>query len=167
MSEEREYLDALQGRDAPHFERVLRPSRSLTNQGFAGIITLTSLGLVIPLFAVLGTAALWGLLPHMLLALGLLWYFLRRNDHDQTRFEHIRIWPDLIAVHRHEPRAPDRFFTANSYWVRTHLEDTRRTENYLTLRGGPREIELGAFLPPEARIDLRNDLESALARRVN
>jgi uncharacterized membrane protein len=34
--------------------------------------------------------------------------------------------------------------------------------NYLTLSGGGREVELGAFLTPVERVELKDTLESAL-----
>ncbi len=34
--------------------------------------------------------------------------------------------------------------------------------NYLTLKGSGHEIELGAFLSPQERITLRQDIETAL-----
>ena len=35
-------------------------------------------------------------------------------------------------------------------------------ENYLTLEGNQRTIELGAFLSPEERIELKVNIETAL-----
>ena len=37
-------------------------------------------------------------------------------------------------------------------------------DNYLTLKGGGREIELGAFLSPEERADLHDQILTLLAR---
>ena len=36
--------------------------------------------------------------------------------------------------------------------------------NYLTLQGGPREVELGAFLSQDERVALRAEVQAALAR---
>ena len=36
--------------------------------------------------------------------------------------------------------------------------------NYLTLQGGPREVELGAFLSEEERLALRDEVQAALVR---
>ena len=102
------------------------------------------------------------LLPHLLLALGLLWYLIRRNDRDREITEHIRIWPDLIAVHRHNPRKPDQYWQANPYWVKLKLRNIRTHESYLTITGGDREIELGAFLSPQERADLKHEIETVL-----
>ncbi len=133
-----------------------------TNSGFVWIIGISAVGFTLPLLALLGTAALWMLLPHILLALGLLWCFIRRNDRDHDIYEHTRIWPDLIAVHRHNPRKPDQYWQANPYWAKLKLRYTHVQESYLIISGGKREIELGSFLSPKERVDLQNDVEAAL-----
>jgi len=148
--------------DPPLFDHTVQPIKSLPNVGFVWIIGISAVGFTLPLLALLGTLALWMLLPHLLLALGLLWYFIRRNDRDRDIFEHIRIWPDLIAVHRHNPRKADQYWHGNPYWVRLKLHDTRTIKHYLTMTGAKREIELGTFLSPKERVDLRHAIEDAL-----
>ena len=39
-----------------------------------------------------------------------------------------------------------------------------RVENYVTLKGGGREVEIGAFLSPEERLVLHDELEAQLRR---
>lgn len=148
--------------DAPLFDLTVQPIKSLPNTGFVWIIAISAVGFTLPLLALLGTLALWMLLPHLLLALGVLWYFIRRNDRDREIYEHIRIWPDLIAVHRHNPRKPDQYWHSNPYWVKLKLRDTRSHKNYLTMTGAEREIELAAFLSPKERVDLKHKIEDAL-----
>jgi len=46
------------------------------------------------------------------------------------------------------------------------MQDTKLVENYLTLKGGPREIELGRFLGPERRAELYAELRAALRDSV-
>ena len=53
---------------------------------------------------------------------------------------------------------------ANPHWVRVKIQPEGRPQNYLTLKGGGREIELGAFLSPEERADLAEQIEMAMAR---
>jgi len=150
-------------RSAPPVQSfTLRPHRSLSPKGFAIVIGFTAIMLTLPLLALLGSLAWWGLLPHLLAALGLLWYLVRRNNHDGTLFEELKIWPDLITVHRHNPRKPDQFWEANPYWITVNIRENRNVKHYLTLKGSGREIELGAFLTPEERLDLRNRIESCL-----
>ncbi len=158
------FFVAIDRDDPPQFQHTARPIKSLPNTGFVWIIAISAVGFTLPLLALLGTAALWMLLPHVLLALGLLWHFIRRNDRDRDIYEHIRIWPDLIAVHRCNPRKPDQYWHGNPYWVKLKSRDTRAHKNYLTMTGGEREIELGAFLSPKERVDLKHMIEDALKK---
>jgi len=148
--------------DPPLFEICAQPLKSLPNKGFAWLIALLAVGFSLPLMALLGTNALWMLLPHLALVLGLLWYFIRRNDRDHDIYDHIRLWPDLLVVHRHNPRSRDQYWNANPYWVRLKLRNTHSHENYLTITGGAREIELASFLSPEQRLALKQQIETAL-----
>ncbi len=150
--------------DPPMHHWILRPHRSLPVRGFVLTIAFTAAMFTVPLIPLLGTKALWGLLPHLLLALGLLWYLLRRNTADGALREDLKIWPDLITVHRHNPRTDDQDWQANPYWVDVHMKDTPHLENYLTLKGSEREIELGAFLTPDERLDLFHKLTETFNR---
>ena len=53
----------------------------------------------------------------------------------------------------------------NPYWTRVHLDSNNpKLKNYLTLAGKGRHIELGAFLSPGERIELRDKIQNALAK---
>ena len=151
-------------RGPPVWEVTLRPHRSLSNRGFVLVILLAAAALMFPLLAFIGTAVLWGILPFSAGTLWLLWAAIRASDRDGTLTEHLMLWPDLIAVHRSNPCAPDQYWYANPYWVTTHLEHTREVQDYLTMKGAGREIELGRFLMPEARKALFYDLNLWLAK---
>ncbi len=157
------FLAAMSRTDAPLFQTSIKPYRSLSNFGFGATIMFTACAFLLPLLAFLGTQALWTLLLFVAPAVAALWYFIRRNDKDGTLSEELRLWSDLIAVHRHNPRKADQYWTANPYWVTVHMKNTSKIENYLTLKGAGREIELGAFLTSEERKDLHRDLRKKLA----
>jgi uncharacterized membrane protein len=150
--------------DAPVLSLTLWPHRSLTRRGGSWMLLLVAAGLSLPLLPLSGTAAAWGLLPFLVAALGGLYWGLRRNQHDGRLTEELRLWPDLITVVRREPRGTVRRWHANPFWVQPRLHPDGRVENYLTLRGNGREIELGAFLSPGERVTLHRDLCVALAR---
>ncbi len=156
------FFTAIKRDDPPVLDHYVKPIKSLSNKGFVNVITIAAIALSIPLLALLGTIALWMLLPHLLLTIGLLWYFIRRNDTDRDVYEHILIWKDTIAVHRHNPRKPDQYWTGNPYWVKLKTRDTRTIQNYLTLTGADREIELGAFLSPAERVELKHQIEDTI-----
>lgn len=153
--------------DTPIYRNTLSPHRSLSNQGFFVTIMFTASAFLLPLLAFLGTHTLWTLLPFLGTPVAALWYFIRRNDKDGTLYEELTLWPDLIAVHRHNPRKPDQFWHANPYWVTVQMRDTKDCKNYLTLKGGAREIELGAFLSSDGRKALHQELREKLTQATN
>jgi uncharacterized membrane protein len=146
-------------------ELHLWPYRSLPRKGFVWFIAGTAALLLIPLLAVLGSPVLWGLLPFLLAAIGAIWWALTRSYRDGEIVEELRLWPDRITIDRHGPRGRHQEWEANPYWISLHLhEKGGPVPNYLTLRGGPREVELGAFLSEEERQELKAALDLALVR---
>lgn len=142
----------------------LWPHSSLSPKGFVWVIGL-AYGLVsIPLLALIGTAALWGILPFALLSLTILWVALKRSWRDRDITEVLELTQDSLHLRRSDPGGHERDWQANPYWVRVclHPKDGP-VEDYVTLEGGPRVVELGAFLTPEERRDLRDLLTEALS----
>ena len=142
------------------FHLEIWPHRSLPLRGFVWVIGLTATGLALPLLAVLGTGVLWGLLPFAVVAVWALWVAMRRSY--ATPREEMWLGPDRLRLIRSDPGRPDRIWQTNPYWVRLALHAQGPVEDYLTLTDGQREIELGAFLAPEERVALRDELERKL-----
>ena len=141
------------------------PHRSMTNRGFVLFMGATFGMLAFPLLAVLGSPVLWGLLPFMALAMAGLWLALNRSDRDGRLSEVLTLWPDRVTLVRRDPRGDERRWDANPYWVSVHLHPgDKPVESYLTLKGGGREVEFGAFLSPEERVTLHGEITRALAR---
>ena len=149
---------------APSRIRVLSlwPYRSLTNRGFAAFIGATCAFVSIPLITVVGSPVLWVMLPFVGGAIALTWVLLRLSWRTGDLVEELRLSHEVIRLDRRDPDGTRRDWEANPHWVRVALNPNGPVENYLTLRGGPREVELGAFLTPEERAALRPDLERAL-----
>lgn len=149
-------------------ELHLWPYRSLPRRGMVTFIAITCVLVLVPLLAVIGSLVLWGLLPFVLGAVGLMWYFLERSYKDGEILEELRIWPGRIELTRHNPRGPRQDWQANPYWVQVDLHrDGGPVENYLTLKGGDRVVEIGAFLSPEERLELQGELMRALSEARN
>jgi uncharacterized membrane protein len=149
--------------ETPRWHLLLWPHRSLPRKGFVTFIAVTAGMSALPLLAVLGSPALWGLLPFLGGTLWLTWYFIQRSYADGALTEELSIWPDRITLTRRNPRGPDQNWQANPHWVRVALHPTGgRVENYITLTGGGREVELGAFLAPEERLELYRSLSDKL-----
>ncbi len=154
--------DAFWRSDAPILALRLWPNRSLSRRGFAWVIGLVAAGIALPLLPLIGTKVALGLLPFLVAAPLALYVALRRSYYDGRLVEELRLWPDLMTVERREPRGTVRRWQANPFWVRPRLADNARIEKYLTLEGGGREIELGAFLSPPEREALYADICAAL-----
>ena len=151
-------------RGAPRLRLRLTPYKSLTPEGFVWFIGLTAALISVPLLSILGTSVFWPLLPFIVAAVWAIWAALKRSWRDTDLFEEVSLWDDLIRVERHEPRrAAPLEWEANPYWVRAALHTKGGpVPNYLTLSGGGREVELGAFLTPVERVELKNWLEREL-----
>lgn len=159
---------AAEDSDAPLFRLALWPHRSLKGKGFSAAIWIMFFGGLIPVIPFIGTIAFWILLIFMMTALAALWTALRRSDRDHLR-EEMLIWRDRITL-SHWPAKGDRLdWDANPYWLRLTLHPSNgKVEHYLTLKGGSpdhsREVELGAFLSPEERAQLHDELTRVIAR---
>lgn len=156
--------DPFQRSDPPILRLVLWPNRSMSRPTGGWLLALLALGLAVPLVPLAGTKAAWGMLPFLLAALFALYLAFRRSYDDGRLREELRLWPDLITVERREPRGRVLRWHASPFWVRLRLRDDARIEKYLTLEGGGREIELGAFLSPPEREDLYHQIGAALDR---
>lgn len=149
--------------DPPVWAVTLWPHRSLSRRGFRWLMALSAAAFALPLLALSATPAALALAPYAGAALFALWAFMKLSYRSGRVTEELRLWPDAIAVERREPWGRVRRWWANPYWVDVDLTKTRAAENYLTLRGGGRRIELGAFLTPEERAELAAELRARIA----
>ncbi len=143
----------------------LWPHRSLPTKGFVWFIGGTAALISLPLITLLGTPVLWGLLPFIVLAMAGIWWALMRSYHDGQIIEDVSLSPSLMRLTRDGPRGQHREWEANPYWVQIALHPTGGpVPNYLTLKGGPREVEIGRFLSEDERVALAQDLSETLLR---
>lgn len=141
----------------------LWPYRSLPRRGMVWFIGGTAGLLMVPLLAVIGSPVLWGLLPFLLLALGAVWWALEKSYRDAEIIEDLTLTPDEVRLVRHGPRGQRQDWQAKAHWVRVERHETGGpVTHYLTLRGGPREVELGAFLTEKERLALEWELRQRL-----
>jgi len=144
---------------------TLWPHRSLDPKGFAIFIVITCVMLTMPLGALVGTAMLWIMLPFLAVAVAGVWFAIQRSNRDGQLCEQLTLCDDTVRLTRHNPRGSDQTWEANPYWVRLSLHDKKGpVENYLTMNGAGREVELGAFLSPEERLELHGELSRELGR---
>ncbi len=158
-----DYPEALSTYDAktPVWRVLLYPHRSLPATGFVWVIAILTAGLSVPLFGVFGTAVLWGVLPFLLITIAGTWHLLMRSYRDGQIVEELSLWDDHIALVHVDPKGRRKDWEANPYWVQVNERD-EPVKHYLTLKGGPREVELGAFLSADERLSLKHQLEDEL-----
>ena len=143
---------------------TLWPHQSLTPRGFTWFIGITAAMLALPLIAVLGSPIVWILLGFFLAALAGVWKAITANQMHRSTEEALTVGEETVRLEHRPYKGPPLSWEANPYWVSVHLRHDGPVENYLTLRGNGREVEIGAFLTPEERADLYDDLGAALTR---
>jgi len=139
------------------------PYRSLPRAGFVAFIGATSAFLALPLLAVLGSPLLWGLLPFLAATVWGLWTALSRSYRSGALLETLIITSDRVHLLRREPNGQSREWEVNTHWLRVELHPNGYpVANYITLAGGQRTVELGAFLTSDERRRLSAELDRYL-----
>ena len=142
----------------------LWPYRSLPRKGFAAFILGTFTLITIPLYGLLGTVLLWGLLPFLLLAVAGLWWGLEQSYKAAHLHEALTIDCDRLHLVRTNPGGDVQEWDCNSYWARVSLHPKGGpVDHYITLGGKGREVEIGAFLSEDERKALFHELQEALS----
>lgn len=141
---------------------TLWPHQSMTPEGFSWFIGATAIMLTLPLLAVLGSAVAWVLMIFFLATIVAVWRAIMANRRHRSLLEELTLSDEQIALRHVPPTGPALDWTANPHWVTVSLRHDGPVENYLTLRGGGREVELGAFLTPEERETLFRELSPLL-----
>ena len=144
-------------------ELTLWPHQSLTPRGFSWFIGVTAAMLALPLLAVLGSAVAWVLMVFFAAALWAVWRAITANQKHRSIHEALRLEPQRVRLAHCPTKGPTLEWEANPYWVSVHMRQDGPVENYLTLRGAGREVEIGAFLTPEERVTLFEELKEAFA----
>ncbi len=153
---------------ADHAELHLWPYNALKPEGFAAMILGFFLFATMPLIAVMGTKLFWGLLPFMLAATAALYYALRKNGRDRQIIEVLTLTPDLTRLTHTPTKGESQSWEAQTYWVKLSLHPTGGpVPNYVTLKGGGREVELGAFLSEDERKALYAELSDRIRQMAH
>ncbi|MEL7256014.1 MAG: DUF2244 domain-containing protein [Pseudomonadota bacterium] len=143
----------------------LWPHRSLSRRGFAGFILITSAMISVPLFPLLGSVVLWGVLPFLILSVAGIWFALERSYRDGRLHEELTIDAHEIHLTRTSPNGRLQEWECESYWAKAQMHETGGpVRNYVTLSGKGREVEIGAFLSEDERVSLFGELSDALVK---
>ncbi len=147
----------------PETRLLLWPHRSLPRRGFAAFVLATFTLITIPLYPLLGTVVLWGLLPFLMLTLAGVWWGLEQSYRSANITEVLDIGPDTVHLVRTNPRGDVQDWDCNRYWVQVSMHPTGGpVAHYITLKGKGREVEIGAFLSEGERKVLYGELADAL-----
>lgn len=138
----------------------LWPHRSLPRRGFAAMILLAFVLGTVPLYGLIGTVFLWGLLPFILAMVGALWWGLERSYRDAEILETLTLRPDDMLELRHVPaKGEAQSWECNVYWTRVEMHvQGGPVPFYLTLAGNGRLVEIGSFLSEDERKTLHGEL---------
>jgi uncharacterized membrane protein len=113
----------------------------------------------------LGSPVLWGLLPFALLAVWGIFHALRRNQKSREIVEELTLDAQEARLTRTDPSGAVQAWDCNRYWTKiTKYDEGGPIPQYVTLKGKGREVEIGAFLSEEERIELYDELQRAWRR---
>jgi uncharacterized membrane protein len=144
---------------------VAWPYQSLTPRGFVWFIGITSGLFLLPLFGVLGTPVLWVLLFCAVTTIAAIWFALDRSYRSGRIREDLIVTPDAVHLTRTSANRRVQSWDANTHWVTINIAPTGGpVANYITLTGGHRVVELGAFLTPVERRTLYGEIHTIFAQ---
>ena len=159
-------LDNSGDKNDPTFLRMrLVPNRSLDSYGTKLVFLVIACGFLLPIIPFIGSPIGVTLTIFSGLTFYLFLTLLQKNFQQGNTFEEILISKNKIIVIHQEKNKEQKAWEGNPYWTRVNLDlNNPKLKNYLTLAGKGRHIELGAFLSPGERIELRDKIQNALAK---
>lgn len=142
----------------------LWPNRSLSKRDFSTTIFYTAIGMMIPIIPFLGDTTFFAILPFSIATILLLVFLVKLNYKSAELHEKITIQSNLITVERVEANGTVKTWQSNPYWTKVNFyERSEKVENYLTLSGQGKEIEIGSFLAPSERLELKQKIEIVIS----
>ncbi len=159
-------LDSWRDKGDPAFLRMrLMPNRSLDSTGTKIVFILIACGFLLPLIPFIGSAIGTTITIFSGLTFYLFLTLLQKNFQQAYIFEEIFISKNKVIVVHQEKNKEQKTWEGNPYWTRVRIDvNNPKLKNYLTLTGKGQHIELGAFLSPDERIELRDEIQNALAK---
>ncbi len=143
----------------------LFPNRSLDTNGTKIVFGIIACGFLLPIIPFIGSPVGTTLTGFSGLTFYLFLTFLQKNFQQANTFEEILISKNKIIVVHKEKNKGHKTWEGNPYWTRVNVDiNNPKLKNYLTLAGKGKHIELGAFLSPDERIELKDKIQNALAK---
>ena len=147
--------------DCAGLDIVLYPNRSLSRKGLWIVMGVLALGSTILCGAFLIHGA-WPVLGFFGLDLLLLYAAFRASYRSGRMRERIFLSADDLHVIREDQKGRRQRFSFNPYWVRVHLDRRHDDDCELSLQSHGRKLVIGAFLSPEERISLGEEIRRCL-----
>ncbi len=141
------------------------PNRSLSVEGTIIVFLILAVGLIFPIIPFLGSQIGITLTLFSGATLYLFLFFLGKSFQSGQMFEEIKISSDKVEIIHKERNKEKLIWEGNPFWTKVKMQDKEnKIENYLTIVEKGRHIELGAFLSPDERLNLKNEIQNALAK---
>ena len=159
-------LDNWDNTGEPTFLKMrLVPNRSLDSHGTKVVFAVIACGFLLPIIPFIGSPIGTTLTIFSGLTFYLFLTLLQKNFQQGNTFEEVLISKNKIIVVHKEKNKAQKTWECNPYWTRVNVDfNNPKLKNYLTLTGNGRHIELGAFLSPDERIEIRDKIQNALAK---
>ena len=148
--------------EEPLLSLIIWPHRSCNKKTFRLILIIIGFILIAPTFLFLNIGFALSILPFSLLSIFLLFFVGNKNFNDALLIEKLKIYPKKIILERKEANNDIKKWHSNPYWTKVNIYNNGPVESYLTLKGNGKEVELGSFLTPEERINLKKLIEDTL-----
>ena len=141
------------------------PNRSLSGEGTIVVFAILAIGLIVPIVPFLGSQVGITLTLFSGITFYLFLFFLEKSFQSGQLYEEIKISSEKIEITHKEKNKKKLTWEGNPFWTKVVMEDKEnKVENYLTIQEKGRHIELGAFLSPDERKNLKNEIQNALAK---
>lgn len=149
--------------EAPVFEAILYPHRSLGRRGYTLLIAGTAIimGLYGLAFLLLGAWPIFGFIGAEWL---LFWYLFSRHLRGDRRAERLRLYADRLVIDRLDAKGRHTMLALQPYWLRVILKGGGEADSSLYLGSHGKAVEIGAFLSGPERTSFAAELTAVLAR---
>ncbi|HVZ67995.1 MAG TPA: DUF2244 domain-containing protein [Rhizomicrobium sp.] len=142
---------------------ILRPNPPMPRKALLIVLIVVALfNFVFALSFVLRGA--WPIAPFMGADVALLAWAFRSSRRAARRYEHLTLTADNLRILRQPAKGDADEVALNPYWVRVEMDDPPEPWSQLTLWSHGKGLQIGSFLPPDARAGFAGVLRSALRR---
>jgi uncharacterized membrane protein len=148
---------------SPLLDLKLTPHRALSRKGFIILMAVVAgiCGLNAIRFAFVDA---WPVVFFLLLDVALVYGAFKLSYWSGRRYERLRLEPAALTVEQVDPAGRARTVAFDPYWVRVEHERPSDIEDHLRLVSHGKRLEIGSFLAPVERDEVREMLEDGLAQ---